>query len=186
MRELEREVPGSVANDLSDMEDRVEFAPGGIDDPGGPGVALAARHLRIVGGLQQDDLLFGHFSSVLDHPKRLWDTIKVFVRYASSVDDATVNNRRLYFVLSGKIVDIDLFHRIRYLFQGSKLSSRLLYSNPALEPVFDAENPPLAMPYSVSASKTAALCSMSSRGHYQKGSSASLSTSAAVMASTRE
>jgi glycosyltransferase involved in cell wall biosynthesis len=139
MQEMEQEVPGSVVNDLSDMEDRLEFVPGGIDDRSGPGVARAARRLRTVRGLQQDDLLFGHFGTILDHPKRLWDAVTAFVRYASCLVDAAVNNRRLYFVLAGKIVDAELFHRIKALFQCFGLSTRLIHSNPALEPDFDAE-----------------------------------------------
>ncbi len=135
MKALAAEQPGQVVNDLEDLEDRFEFVPLGVDDRTHPAVHRAAQRLRILRGMQQDDLVLGHFGLILNDIKRLWDVAQAVAAYAN----ARRGNRRVFFALVGRVIDNALFTNIQALFASFGLADRLVCANPAHEADFDAE-----------------------------------------------
>jgi glycosyltransferase involved in cell wall biosynthesis len=135
MQALAAEQPSQVVNDLEDLEHRFEFVPLGVDDRTHPAVYRTAQRLRTLRGMQQDDLVLGHFGLILNDVKRLWDVTQAVAAYA----DAHRGNRRVFFALVGRVIDAALFANIQALFANLGLADRLVYANPAQEVDFDAE-----------------------------------------------
>ena len=130
--------PGSVVNDLEALESEFVFAPLGIDDRRHPSVARAAQRLRVLRRVQQDDVVVGHCGLILNDLKRLWDVVAAFIAYASRRKHDP-DQRRLFFFLVGKVIDTELFDRIRRAFTDAQLADRLIYTNGSREEDFDAE-----------------------------------------------
>ena len=142
MHALAAEQPGSVINDLASLEKRLDFVPLGIDKRGHAGVSRVARRFRTERGLQQDDVLVGHFGLVLGDLKRLPDIIEAVAAHAAHMvrsPQPRHHSRRLFFALVGKVIDQALFEHARDLFRQAGLSGRLLHSNPKLETDFDVQ-----------------------------------------------
>jgi glycosyltransferase involved in cell wall biosynthesis len=127
-----------AVNDLADLEARIEYVPLGIDDRSSPQVARLAQRLRVLRGLQQDDVVVGHFGLVLNDLKRLWDVVSTFVDFAGGCGWQR-DGRRLFFSLVGKVIDTELFYSIEDLFGQAGMAHRLITSNPEHEEDFDAE-----------------------------------------------
>jgi len=139
MHNLAKAQPGSVINDLEALESDLAFVPLGIDDRRHPSVARAARRLRILRQVQQDDVVVGHCGLILNDLKRLWDVVSAFVTYAAHRRHEGMDQRRVFFFLVGKVIDLELFKGIRRAFADADLSDRLIYTNPSREGDFDAE-----------------------------------------------
>lgn len=139
MRLLEAGQPGSVINDLQAIEQNFDFVPLGIDDRRNPAVHRASRLLRIRRGVQMDDIVIGHHGLILNDLKQLWDVARTLVNVASQRDRVSPDGRRVFFFLVGKVIDTELFERIRNAFESAGLAERLIHSNPAYENDFDAE-----------------------------------------------
>ncbi|ADL02593.1 glycosyltransferase [Brevundimonas subvibrioides] len=137
MREA-RQADSELQNDLDELEGSFAFVPLGIDPRGGPAVARAAQAARRRHGVQADDIVLGHFGLILNDIKRLAEIIDVTARFIAE-KKAEGEARRLFFVLSGKIIDQQLFDDTRAQFARLGIGSRLIYSNPVLEDDFDAE-----------------------------------------------
>ncbi|ATU94001.1 hypothetical protein BLM14_19550 (plasmid) [Phyllobacterium zundukense] len=131
--------PGSIINDMEAIEDDIDFVPLGIDDRRNPAVDRASRLLRVHRGVQMDDIVIGHYGLILNDLKRLWDVTQAVVAAASHRERDRRDSRRVFFFLVGKVIDKDLFERIRAEFRNAGLADRLIHSNPAFENDFDAE-----------------------------------------------
>ena len=139
MRALAEVSPGDVVNDLADIESSFHFVALGIDDRSSPGVARAARQLRLLRGIQPKDVLVGHFGLILNDLKRLWDVVSATVAFVTDRERRADDGRRLFFALVGKVIDEALFAQIGEIFAEAGLADRLIHTNPALETDFDAE-----------------------------------------------
>lgn len=139
MHKREVIVPGSVINDLRDMESALVYAPLGIDDRRHPAVLRAAQHLRRVRHIRKDDIVIGHFGLILDDLKKLRELSDAVIDYAISNHRQGPDARRVFFVLVGRIIDEPLFYGITRRFAEAGLSDRFIHSNPEHESDFDAE-----------------------------------------------
>jgi glycosyltransferase involved in cell wall biosynthesis len=139
MRLLEAARPGSVINDLQAIEQNFDFVPLGIDDRRSPAVNRASRLLRIRRGVQMDDIVIGHYGLILNDLKRLWDVASAVVAAASQRERDALDGRRVFFFLVGKVIDVELFERVKSAFGSAGLTDRLIHSNPSYEDDFDAE-----------------------------------------------
>jgi hypothetical protein len=139
MRSLAAAAPGSVVNDMEAIEEGFDFVPLGIDDRRHPSVARAARQLRVLRRIQQDDIVVGHFGLILNDLKRLWDVATGFVAHAAKRQQEYRDQRRMFFFLIGKIIDAGLFVNIVRAFAEAGLADRLIHSNPVQETDFDSE-----------------------------------------------
>jgi glycosyltransferase involved in cell wall biosynthesis len=139
MRLLEAAHPEAVINDLKEIEQEFDFVPLGIDDRRNPAVNRAARLLRIRRGVQMDDIVIGHYGLILNDLKRLWDVADAVVAAASQRERNSIDGKRIFFFLVGKVIDVGLFERIKGAFESAGLSHRLVHSNPSYEDDFDAE-----------------------------------------------
>lgn len=133
-----RKADSDLQNDLDALEGSLEFVPLGIDRRGGPATARAAQALRRRRGIQADDLIVGHFGLILNDIKRLAEIIETTARFIAE-QKASGSPRRIFFILSGKIIDQELFQASTALFKSLGIASRLIHSNPTLETDFDAE-----------------------------------------------
>ena len=125
-------------NDLLELEDQIRYVPMGIDDRSGPQISRQASRLRRSYCMQQDDIVLGHFGLILDDIKLLRPVVEKFLHFADSVGWQLPGGRRLFFVLSGKVIDLALFRWIEDEFAGRGMRSRLVWTNPTLEDAFDA------------------------------------------------
>ena len=139
MQEMAQDDPASVLNELVELEDRLEFVPLGIDDRTNPALGRAAAARRRRHGLQPDDLLVGHFGLVLPGIKRLAEVTRGVAQAAAAFRETGRTPRRIFFSVSGKVLDENLFAEMRASFEAVGLGGRLLHTNPVLESDFDAE-----------------------------------------------
>lgn len=130
--------PGAIINDLDDWEDEFTYVPMGIDDRHHPALARGSKHLRTLRGIQQDDIVIGHFGLIMDDTKKIWEIIAAFIDFAKDVARRD-NGRRAFFFLVGRIVDQDFFDRIRNAFRSVGLGYSLVHSNPVDELDFETE-----------------------------------------------
>ena len=136
MRRLRELQPDSATNDLELLEDQLEYVPLGIDDRYRPAVGRAAMQLRSRRQIGPHDIVIGHCGLIVSDVKQLWCVASTIAAIAQKQQDSA---RRIFFALVGKIIDGDLFNRIRSEFAQAGLSERLLHSNPDLETDFDVE-----------------------------------------------
>ena len=139
MQDIQRMEPTAPINELQQIEDRLEFAPLGIDDRATPAVARAAKLARRRYGLQPDDLLVGHFGLVVPGIKRLPEIGRAVARAAAELRDEHATPRRIYFAMVGRVHDPAVEAEIRAAFEAVGLRGRLLQNNPLLEHDFEAE-----------------------------------------------
>ena len=133
-----RRAESELQNDLDAIEGSLKFAPLGIDPRAGAAVARAAQALRRERAIQADDMVIGHFGLILNDIKRLVEIIGVTAAFIAE-QKASGAARRVFLILSGKIVDQDLFDDAKALFSSLGIAGRLIHSNPVLEDDFDAE-----------------------------------------------
>jgi glycosyltransferase involved in cell wall biosynthesis len=138
MNELSQREPSQTFNHLVEIEDRLNFAPLGIDSRSNPAVFRAAEAIRRRNGLQGDDILVGHFGLILHGIKKL-DAVARGVLRAATTLRSERTARRVFFNLVGRTVHQDLMDEIERMFNEAGLDGRLLLANPDLEEDFDAQ-----------------------------------------------
>ncbi len=139
MQAIQAREPSAPVNELQEIEDRLEFAPLGIDDRATPAVARAAQAVRRRCGVQPDDLLVGHFGLVVDGIKRLPELARGVVQAAARLRHTGGGGRRIHFLLVGRVIHQTVETEIRTVFREAGLEGRLIQTNPFLEEDFEAE-----------------------------------------------
>ncbi|MCR9138515.1 MAG: hypothetical protein NXI27_21115 [Alphaproteobacteria bacterium] len=125
-------------NELKPIEGLIHDVPFGMDERALPDVLRAARRLKSERGIPAEAIVLGHFGQIIDEIKLLRETAAAFVQVGCQLD-WHIDERPLFLLLCGKIVDAQLVADIRQQFRDVGAQDRLLFSTPFLEEGFDAE-----------------------------------------------
>lgn len=125
-------------NELKPVEDLIHDVPFGMDERALPDVLRAARRLKSERGIPAEAIVLGHFGQIVDGIKLLRETATAFVQIGGQLD-WHMDERPLFLLLCGKIVDEQLVADIQQQFRDVGAQDRLLFSTPFLEQGFDAE-----------------------------------------------
>lgn len=114
----------------------IKYIPMGIDDRAIPQLVRAAQSWRRSHGIQEHDVLIGAFGSIVK-VKYLVEIAEGIAAYIEKTRNITAISRRIFFLLSGKIVDQETFGQINKQFMAKDLKDRLIFEKSHDEMDFD-------------------------------------------------